>query len=67
MASQDAKILEFDQDQKSGKALFIIYGDLNAYKKRLMDVKIILKIHLQPLGEIFHRVFQCLQYRHLKA
>ena len=33
-----------------------------------MDVKIILKIHLQQIqGNIFHQVFQCLQYLHLEA
>ena len=33
-----------------------------------MDVKIILKIHLQQIqANIFHQVFQCLQYLHLEA
>ena len=33
-----------------------------------MDVKIILKIHSQQKqANIFHQVFQCLQYDHLKA
>ena len=33
-----------------------------------MDAKIILKIHLQQESvNMFHEVFQCLQYRHLKA
>ena len=33
----------------------------------MMDVKIILKIHMQQKQvTMFHQVFQCLQYRHLK-
>ena len=40
--SEDTKILEFNQYQKSYKAPFIIYADLE-----LMDVKTTLKIHRQ--------------------
>ena len=41
---------------------------LNLKKKPLIDVKIILKIHLQQKQvNIFHQVFQCLQDHHLKA
>ena len=47
MPSKDAKILDFNHDQRSDKVPFIIYADLDCIKKRLMDVKIILKIHLQ--------------------
>ena len=43
----NTKILEFNQYQKSDKAPFIIYADLEIYGKRLMDIKRILKIHLQ--------------------
>ena len=32
MTSEDAKILEFDQYQKSDKALFILYADLECTK-----------------------------------
>ena len=33
-----------------------------------MDVKIILKVHLQQKQQnIFHQVFQCLQFLHLEA
>ena len=38
MPSEDTKILEFNQYQKSDKARFIIYADLGCL--RLMDVKI---------------------------
>ena len=46
MPSEDTETLEFNQYQKSDKALFIIYADLESIIERLMDVKIILKIHL---------------------
>ena len=66
MPSEDTRILEFNQYQKSDKAPFIIYSDLEC--KRLMDVEIILKIHLQQKqANIFHQVFQCLYYLHLEA
>ena len=45
MPSEDTKILEFNQYQKSDKAPFIIYANLECIiEKSLMDVKIILKI-----------------------
>ena len=47
MPSEDTQILEFNQYQKSDKAPFIIYADLEYIIKKLMDVKIIPKIHLQ--------------------
>ena len=47
MPSEDTKILEFDQYKKSDKAPFIIYAGLECLIKKLMNVKIILKIHLQ--------------------
>ena len=47
MPSKDTNILAFNQYQKSDKALFIIYADLECIIEKLMDVKIILKIHLQ--------------------
>ena len=37
--SADTKILQFDQYQKSEKASFIIYTDLDVKQKRLMDAK----------------------------
>ena len=44
--SEDTKVLEFNQNQKSYKAPFIIYADLEYLTERLFYVKIILKIHL---------------------
>ena len=46
MSSEDTKILEFNQYQESDKAPFTIYANLQVQQKRLMDVKIIWKIHL---------------------
>ena len=45
--SEDTKILDFTQCQKSDKAPLIIYAGLEYLKKRLMDVNINLKIHPQ--------------------
>ena len=47
MPSDNTKILEFNQYQKSNKATFIIQTDFDYIMEKLMDVKIILKIHLQ--------------------
>ena len=67
MPSEDNKILEFNQYQKSDKAPFIIYADLECLTKKI-DECIILKIHQkQKQVNIFHQVFQCLQYCHLKT
>ena len=68
MPSEDTKILEFNQYQKYDKTRFIIYADLEFIRKRLMDIKTIMKIHLhQKQANIFHQVFQCPQYRQLEA
>ena len=45
MASKDTKILELNQYQKSDKASFIFYAGIGCSIKRMMDVKIILKVH----------------------
>ena len=50
LPSEDTKILEFNQYQKSDKTPFNVYADLEScrsWEKRLIDVKIILKINLQ--------------------
>ena len=55
--SEDAKILEFNQYQKSDKAPFIIYADL---EKQLMDAKLILKINLHiPSGFSMSTISSC--------
>ena len=47
MSSNDTKILEFNQYQKSDKAPFIIYADLKCIIEKIDGCKIILRIHLQ--------------------
>ena len=39
MSSEDAKILEFNQYQKSGKAPFIIYADLECIIEKIDECK----------------------------
>ena len=47
IASEDTKISEFNQCQKSAKTPSIIHADLESLIKKWMDVKIILNNHLQ--------------------
>ena len=47
MSFEQTKTLEFNQCQESDKGPFIIYAELECIIERLMDAKIILKIHLQ--------------------
>ena len=57
MPSEDIKILEFNQYQKSEKATFIIYADLECLIEKIDGVKIILKIHSQQKqANIFHEM-----------
>ena len=68
MPSVDTKILEFNQYQKSYKTASIIYADFESLIKKWMDVKIILKNHVQQKHvNIFHQIFQCLKHRHLET
>ena len=61
-------ILEFNQYQKSDKGIFVICPDLECLIEKIKDVKIIMKTYPQlKQVNIFHQVFQCLQYCHLKA
>ena len=54
--SEDTKILEFNQYQKSDKASII--AGIECLIKRLMDVKVILKIHSQEIKlNTFHHAF----------
>ena len=65
MPSEDSKLLEFNQYQNLTKYHLLFMHILNV-QKRLMDVKIIQKIHLQQKSlNIFHQVFQNLQNLHL--
>ena len=47
MPSEDTKISEFNQYQKSDNTSSIIYADLESLIKKQMDEAIILKNHLQ--------------------
>ena len=47
MSSEHTKMLEFNQYQKSDKAPFINYADLECIIEKIDGIKIILKIHLQ--------------------
>ena len=47
MPSEDTKILEFNEYQKSDKAPFIIYAYLEFIIEKIDGCKVILKIHLQ--------------------
>ena len=47
MPSEDTKILEFNQYQKSDKAPFIIYAGRECIAEKMINVKIILKTHPQ--------------------
>ena len=46
MPSENTKILEFNQYQKSDKVPFIVFTDLECIIEKI-DLKIILKIYLQ--------------------
>ena len=46
MSSENTKILEFNQYQKSDKAPFIIYSDLECLIEKVDECKNNLKIHL---------------------
>ena len=56
MPSENSEILEFNQYQISDEVPYIIYSDLEFLIENIKN-----KV------SIFHQVFQCLQYRHLKA
>ena len=50
-------MLEFNQYQKSDKAIFIIYANLECFLEKIDEYKIILNIHSQQRTvNIFHQV-----------
>ena len=66
MSPEDTKILELNQHQKSDKATFNIYADVECIIEKI--VEIILKIYLQQEYEnIFHQDFHCVKYLYLEA
>ena len=54
MPSEDTKIIEFNQYQKSDKAPFIIYADLECIIEKTDGCKI---ISTTNISDILHQVF----------
>ena len=68
MPSDDTKILEFKQYQKSDKAPFIIYADLESIIEKTDGCKNNLEnLSTTKVSEPIHHVFQCLQYFNLET
>ena len=67
MTSEDAKILEFNQFQKSDKAPFIIHADIECISEKNNGYKNNPENSSTTKVCIFHQVFQCLQYFLLEA
>ena len=70
MASEDTKILEFNQFEKSGQAQFVIYANLECLIEKIDGYKNNPEKSspkTSKQGNIFHQVFQCLLYHHLEA
>ena len=66
MSNDNGKILKYNHGEKSMKAPFIIYTDLEHLLKKFTHVKIILKNHQQPKTICIHLlVTHCLQVVHL--
>ena len=71
MHYEDTKVLEFNQYQKSDKELFIVCPVLHCliekidwcknYTEKLLTAKV------GFIKNMFHQVFQCIQYRHLNS
>ena len=68
MRSEDTKILELNQYQKSDKAPFIIYADLECITEKTDGCKNNAEnLSSTKLNKHISSGFQCPQYRHLKA
>ena len=66
MPSEDSKILQFNQNQKTNKIPFITYTDLESSIGKIGRCKNNPENHLQQKQvKVLHQVFQCLQYLHL--
>ena len=66
MPSEDTTILEFNQYQKPDKAQFTIYGDLECLIEKIDGCKNHPENSYVTKANIFHQVFQCLQYKNRK-
>ena len=68
MPSEYTEILEFNQYQKSDKAPFIIYADVECLIEKTDECKNNPEnSSATKRANIFHQVFQCLQYLRLEA
>ena len=67
MPSENTKILEFNQYQKSDKAPFIIYANLECIIEKIDGCKITPENLSTTKANIFHQVFQWLQYCHFQV
>ena len=68
MPSDSTKILEFNQYQKPDRAPFVTYAYLECLTEKIDGCKNNTENPPQQKYEyIFHQIFQCLQYRHLKV
>ena len=68
MPSEGTKILEFNQYEKSDKAPFIIYADLECLKEKIDRCKNNFEnSSTAKVDKHIYQAFQCLQQRHLKA
>ena len=68
MPSQDTKILEFDQYQKSDRAIFIIYVDLECIIEKIDGYKNNPEnSSTTKVSEYIPSGFSCLHYHHLEA
>ena len=66
MPSEDTKILQSNQNQKSDKTPSTIYGVLEYLMKKYIKNNPE-KLFTTKVGQHIPSVFQCLQYRHLMA
>ena len=75
MPSEDTKILDFNKYQKSDKAPFIIYADLECLIEKIDGCKhnnenlstTKVGVHISSGFSILSHFQYCLQYCHLKA
>ena len=65
MPSDYTKILQFNQYQKSDKAPFIVYADLECIIEKIDVCKN--NPENSSTTKVSQQVFQCLQYLHLEA
>ena len=65
MPSDDTKILEFSQYQKSNKAPFVIYADLECIIEKIDGCKS--NPENSSATKVSEHIFPCLQYLHLEA